>query len=77
MYSVQDLFDIKFSNTTCYDTVSTYNTTTIFSLIFSCIATSNFCIHEIHETIYDIHIMDSLSEINIAVIISKNITHVL
>jgi hypothetical protein len=38
---VQDVFNIKFSNTTCYDTVSTYDII-ILSLIFNCSATSAF-----------------------------------
>jgi hypothetical protein len=56
---VQDLFGIKFSSTTCYDTVSTYDTT-IISLIFNCTATSAFCMHVMHDTTYDTPIVSSL-----------------
>jgi hypothetical protein len=56
---VQDLFGIKFSSTTCYDTVSTYDTT-IISLIFNHTATSAFYMHVMHDTTYDTPIVGSL-----------------
>jgi hypothetical protein len=59
---VQDLFKIKFSNSTCYDTVSTYDTTTI-SLIINSSDTSSFCMHIMHDTGYDTPTMGSLIQI--------------
>jgi hypothetical protein len=56
---VQDLFDIGFSSYTCYDTISTYDTT-IVSLIINYKDTSAFCMHRIHDTGYDTTIMASL-----------------
>jgi hypothetical protein len=46
---VQDLFDTIFSRYTCYDTVSTYNTTLI-SLIINYGDISTFCMHGMHDT---------------------------
>jgi hypothetical protein len=57
---VQDLFDTIFSRYTCYDTVSTYDTTLI-SLIINYGDTSAFCIHEMHDTSYDTTIVTSLT----------------
>jgi hypothetical protein len=57
---VQDLFDTIFSRYTCYDTVSTYDTTLI-SLIINYGDTSAFCMHGMHDTSYDITIVTSLS----------------
>jgi hypothetical protein len=60
---IQDLFDIKFSSTTCYDKVSTYDTT-ILSLIFNCTATLDFCMHEMHNTsTYDTFIVSNLKHV--------------
>jgi hypothetical protein len=56
---VQDLFDTIFSRYTCYDTVSTYDTTLI-SLIINYGDTSAFCMHGIHDTSYDTTIVTSL-----------------
>jgi hypothetical protein len=56
---VQDLFDTIFSRYTCYDTVSTYDTTLI-SLIINYGDTSAFCMHEMHDTSYDTTIVTSL-----------------
>jgi hypothetical protein len=56
---VQDLFDTVFSRYTCYDTVSTYDTTLI-SLIINYGDTSAFCMHGMHDTGYDITIVISL-----------------
>jgi hypothetical protein len=58
---VQDLFDTIFSRYTCYDTVSTYDTTLISLFInYDDIDTSAFYMHEIHDTSYDTTIMTSL-----------------
>ena len=56
---VQDLLDIIFSSSMCYDTVSTYDTSTL-SLILNCTATSAFCMHGMHDTTYDTPIVGSL-----------------
>jgi hypothetical protein len=56
---VQDLFDTIFSRYTCYDTVSTYDTTLI-SLIINYGDTSAFCMHGMHDTSYDTTIVTSL-----------------
>jgi hypothetical protein len=48
-----------FSRYTCYDTVSTYDTTLI-SLIINYGDTSAFCMHEMHDTSYDTTIVTSL-----------------
>jgi hypothetical protein len=56
---VQDLLDINFSSSMCYDTVSTYDTSTL-SLILNCTATSAFCMHGMHDTTYDTPIVASL-----------------
>jgi hypothetical protein len=56
---VQDLFDTIFSRYTCYDTVSTYDTTLI-SLIINYSDTSAFCMHKMHDTSYDTTIVTSL-----------------
>jgi hypothetical protein len=44
----------------CYDTVSTYDISTL-SLILNCTATSAFCMHGMHDTTYDTPIVGSLS----------------
>jgi hypothetical protein len=59
---VQYLFDTNFSRYTCYDTVSTYDITLI-SLIVNYGDTSAFCMHEMHDTIYDTTIVTSLMSI--------------
>jgi hypothetical protein len=43
----------------CYDTVSTYDTTTISFFIYWC-DTSAFCMHVMHDTSYDTPIVGSL-----------------
>jgi hypothetical protein len=58
---VHDVFDIKFSSFTCYDTVSTYDITPT-SLLINCYDTSNFCQYDIHR--YDTLIMASLISFN-------------
>ena len=58
---VQDLLNIKFSSITCYDTVSTYDTT-IISFIINWCDTSDFCMHVMHDTSYDTTIVTSLME---------------
>jgi hypothetical protein len=55
----QDLFDTIFSRYTCYDTVSTYDTTLI-SLIINYGDMSAFCMHGMHDTSYDTTIVTSL-----------------
>jgi hypothetical protein len=59
---VQDLFDTIFSRYTCYDTVSTYDTTLI-SLIINYGDTSVFCMHGMHDTSYDTTIVTSLRDL--------------
>jgi hypothetical protein len=56
---VQDLFDTIFSRYTCYNTVSTYDTTLI-SLIINYGDTSAFCMHGMYDTSYDTTIVTSL-----------------
>jgi hypothetical protein len=56
---IQDLLNIIFSSYTCYDIVSTYDTT-IVSLIINYGDTSAFCMHKIHDTSYDTTIVASL-----------------
>jgi hypothetical protein len=56
---VQDLFDTIFFRYTCYDTVSTYDTTLI-SLIINYGDTSVFYMHGMHDTSYDTTIVTSL-----------------
>ena len=56
---VQDLFDINFSSSMWYDTVSTYDTS-ILSLLLNSTATSAFCMHGMHDTTYDTPIVGSL-----------------
>jgi hypothetical protein len=56
---VQDLFDTIFFRYTCYDTVSTYDTTLI-SLIINYGDTSAFCMHGMHDTNYNTTIVTSL-----------------
>jgi hypothetical protein len=50
---------IKISSSSCYDTVSYYDTTLIFLLI-NYYATSDFCLYGMHNTSYDILIVASL-----------------
>jgi hypothetical protein len=59
---VQDLFETIFSRYTCYDIVSTYDTTLI-SLIINYGDTSAFCMHGMHDTSYDTTIVTSLTGI--------------
>jgi hypothetical protein len=56
---VQDLLDINFSSSMCYDTVSTYDTS-ILSFLLNSTATSAFCMHGMHDTTYDTPIVGSL-----------------
>jgi hypothetical protein len=49
---VYDVFTIKFSSFTCYDTVSYFDTTLIYILINLC-ATTKFCQHGIYGTLID------------------------
>jgi hypothetical protein len=58
--SVHDVFAIKFTSFTCYDTVSYYDTTPISHVINWCV-TSDFCQHGMHDTTYDTHIGASLN----------------
>jgi len=58
---VHDVFAIKFSSFTWYDTVSYYDTTLIALLINCCAATSDFCQHGKHDTAYDTPIVASLT----------------
>jgi hypothetical protein len=55
-----DAFAIAFSSFTCYDTVSYYDTSLI-SVIINWCTISAFCLHEMHDTAYDISIVASLS----------------
>lgn len=57
---VQDLLDINFSSSMCYDTVSTYDTS-ILSLLLNSTAISAFCMHGMHDTTYDTPIVGSLT----------------
>jgi hypothetical protein len=50
----------------CYNTVSTYDTI-IVSLNINCSDTPAFCMHKMHDTIYDIIIMASLNLSQLAV----------
>jgi hypothetical protein len=61
---VQDLLDINFSSSMCYDTVSTYDTS-ILSLLLNSAATSAFCKHEMHDTTYDISIISIVGSLMI------------
>jgi hypothetical protein len=62
---VQDMFDTIFFRYTCYDTVSTYDTTPI-SLIINYSDTSAFCMHGMHDTSYDTIIVTSLSQLKVS-----------
>jgi hypothetical protein len=58
---IHDLFNTIFSRYTCYDTVSTYDTT-LLSLIINYGDTSVFCMHGMHDTSYDTTIVTSLND---------------
>jgi hypothetical protein len=60
---VQDLLDIKFSSNMYYDTISTYDNTSIPSLIFNYTATSVFYMYKMftYDTTYNTFIVASLN----------------
>jgi hypothetical protein len=55
-----DALLINFSRSLCYDTVSYYDT---YLLINYC-ATSDFCLHGMHDTAYDSFIVASVTYFN-------------
>jgi hypothetical protein len=58
---VHDVFSIRFSSFTCYDTVLCYDTNFI-SFFINCCAALNFCLYETHDTTYNISFMASLKQ---------------
>jgi hypothetical protein len=57
-----DALAIKFSSYSCHNTVSYYDTT-LTSLLINYYATSDFCLHGMHDTSYDTPIVASLSRL--------------
>jgi hypothetical protein len=56
---VHDVFAMNFFSFTCYDTVSTYDTTLTILLIKYC-ATSDFFQHDMYDTTYGTSVVASL-----------------
>jgi hypothetical protein len=57
------LFNIYFSSSMCYNTISNTYDIYVFSLIINYSDTSIFRIHEMHDTTYDTPIVGSLRNI--------------
>jgi hypothetical protein len=60
---VHDVFATSLSNFACHDTVSYYDINPTSPFINYC-ATSAFCQHGMHDTIYDTLIVSSLKGVN-------------